>query len=579
MIRRKIISFIIFLIALTFYVNVEAESVNLQYDTVIYYGSGAFTRNYYTTNRTSQVTNGYCLEPPKYPPSRGTHNSVEITNNATYKKLVKSMYYSKYAPGWSSANMAQHYLNALGVAKSNNNMQYAYSHVINSYYYNTYVTHTSGWAWRVPIAGNITNPHVCSYAGDIICLIDGLPDPPSSFHVYLIDNNLQDIVYWKSIPVEEYGAISVTKKIQGAVSNQDKDPKNYTFALYTDSNCNQPSSYGEVTTNANGVATWSKVKLGTYYINETNMLNSQRWENVSHCVKVTLSKNSPKVNNVYTVSTNYTNRMIWYATKVYKEATIQNENGTTKCTGYVNGAKFKLWQNGVQVADTAEATTGGAASVVHANTNGDNRISMYDGVNCNTTDGTAVFTMIDYPTGFKVKETSSDTYTATVNCNGTRSSFVLSNNNKNALLPANSDLKVWKMTYNESTGKYFCPTNFKGDDVLNNKKSNTPVYYCLKVKKTDKDTGEVITKQATFTATKGNKSYTANYQNAAGENISVEWDNTMQYFTRNKIPPEGVTVMAGKTGTTTKAQSCLVLLSENTEGEEFISIILSPCAN
>ena len=48
----------------------------------------------------------------------------------------------------------------------------------------------------------------------------------------------------------------------------------------------------------------------------------------------------------------------------------------------------------------------------------------------------------------------------------------------------------------------------------------------------------------------------------------------MQYFTRNKIAPEGVTVMAGKTGTTSKALSCLVLLSENAEGEEFISIIL-----
>ncbi len=78
----------------------------------------------------------------------------------------------------------------------------------------------------------------------------------------------------------------------------------------------------------------------------------------------------------------------------------------------------------------------------------------------------------------------------------------------------------------------------------------------------------------TFREIAGSTSYTASYQDAAGNPIVVEWENTMQYFTRNKIPPEGVTVMAGKTGTTTKAQSCLVLLSENTEGEEFISIIL-----
>ncbi len=72
----------------------------------------------------------------------------------------------------------------------------------------------------------------------------------------------------------------------------------------------------------------------------------------------------------------------------------------------------------------------------------------------------------------------------------------------------------------------------------------------------------------------GSTSYTASYQNASGDNVSVEWDNTMQYFTRNKIPPEGVTVLAGKTGTTSKALSCLVLLSENEAGEEFVSIIL-----
>ena len=78
----------------------------------------------------------------------------------------------------------------------------------------------------------------------------------------------------------------------------------------------------------------------------------------------------------------------------------------------------------------------------------------------------------------------------------------------------------------------------------------------------------------TFREIAGSTSYVASYQDVSGNPVVVEWENTMQYFTRNKIPPEGVTVMAGKTGTTSKAQSCLVLLSENSEGEEFISIIL-----
>ena len=78
----------------------------------------------------------------------------------------------------------------------------------------------------------------------------------------------------------------------------------------------------------------------------------------------------------------------------------------------------------------------------------------------------------------------------------------------------------------------------------------------------------------TFREICGSTSYRASYRNASGSAVTVEWDNTMQYFTRNKIAPEGVTVLAGKTGTTSKALSCLVLLSENEGGEEFISIIL-----
>lgn len=78
----------------------------------------------------------------------------------------------------------------------------------------------------------------------------------------------------------------------------------------------------------------------------------------------------------------------------------------------------------------------------------------------------------------------------------------------------------------------------------------------------------------TFREIAGSVSYQASYLDAKGNPVTVQWNNTMQYFTRNKIPPEGITVLAGKTGTTSKALSCLVLLSENLEGKEYISIIL-----
>lgn len=81
-------------------------------------------------------------------------------------------------------------------------------------------------------------------------------------------------------------------------------------------------------------------------------------------------------------------------------------------------------------------------------------------------------------------------------------------------------------------------------------------------------------KNETFREIAGTTTHTASYQDPNGSAVSVEWENTMQYFTRNKIAPEGATVLAGKTGTTSKAQSCLVLLSTNDAGDEFISIIL-----
>ena len=81
-------------------------------------------------------------------------------------------------------------------------------------------------------------------------------------------------------------------------------------------------------------------------------------------------------------------------------------------------------------------------------------------------------------------------------------------------------------------------------------------------------------KNETFREMTGAKEYIANYTDASGVPVSVEYQNTMQYFTGNKIAPEGANVLAGKTGTTSKAQSCLVLLAENEKGEEFISIIL-----
>ncbi len=58
-----------------------------------------------------------------------------------------------------------------------------------------------------------------------------------------------------------------------------------------------------------------------------------------------------------------------------------------------------------------------------------------------------------------------------------------------------------------------------------------------------------------------------------GVSHTVTYYSTNRYLVGKEPEPKGVTVIGGKTGTTSKAGSCLVLLSENKEGHSFISVI------
>lgn len=58
------------------------------------------------------------------------------------------------------------------------------------------------------------------------------------------------------------------------------------------------------------------------------------------------------------------------------------------------------------------------------------------------------------------------------------------------------------------------------------------------------------------------------------EKIVTHLDSTDQYLTKQVTPPKDVTVLGGKTGTTSDAGSCLALLSQNAYGEPYITIIL-----
>ena len=68
--------------------------------------------------------------------------------------------------------------------------------------------------------------------------------------------------------------------------------------------------------------------------------------------------------------------------------------------------------------------------------------------------------------------------------------------------------------------------------------------------------------------------YTANYT-SGGSAKTVEWNTTNQYITGKVTTPSGFTILGGKTGTTGAAGYCLVLLSENEDGDKIISIVFN----
>ncbi len=68
--------------------------------------------------------------------------------------------------------------------------------------------------------------------------------------------------------------------------------------------------------------------------------------------------------------------------------------------------------------------------------------------------------------------------------------------------------------------------------------------------------------------------YDFQYRNADGEELHVTLDSTDRYLTGQCEPPKDVTVLGGKTGTTSAAGNCLALVSQNAYGQFFISIVM-----
>lgn len=69
--------------------------------------------------------------------------------------------------------------------------------------------------------------------------------------------------------------------------------------------------------------------------------------------------------------------------------------------------------------------------------------------------------------------------------------------------------------------------------------------------------------------------YTLNVTRADGTQASFRLDSTDKYLTGEKTAPKDVTVIGGKTGTTSKAGACLAILTQNAYGQPFVSIVLN----
>ena len=68
--------------------------------------------------------------------------------------------------------------------------------------------------------------------------------------------------------------------------------------------------------------------------------------------------------------------------------------------------------------------------------------------------------------------------------------------------------------------------------------------------------------------------YQTIYQDASGNEKEMDFSSTNLFLRGNYDSPNKVTVIGGKTGTTNAAGNCLILLSKDTSGNPYISVIL-----
>lgn len=109
-------------------------------------------------------------------------------------------------------------------------------------------------------------------------------------------------------------------------------------------------------------------------------------------------------------------------------------------------------------------------------------------------------------------------------------------------------------------------SNFVNAHGLHDKNHYTTVYDIYLV------LNELV-KNERFVEIISTKSYKAGYEDKDGNPVNKEFSTTNRYLNGKEKMPEGITVIGGKTGTTSKAGSCLVLYSQGDNGHQYLSFI------
>jgi len=68
--------------------------------------------------------------------------------------------------------------------------------------------------------------------------------------------------------------------------------------------------------------------------------------------------------------------------------------------------------------------------------------------------------------------------------------------------------------------------------------------------------------------------YSTVYYSASGDEKTMEFKSTNLFFREDYSAPDKITVIGGKTGTTNAAGNCLILLTKDTGGNPYISVLL-----